>query len=372
MSLPDVLQVLGTFIVPVLAIWGEKRVPLIRWMSPVVLCYVVGIALGNLPGLEFNNDVALQECGLAVALAIPLLLFSTDIVSWTRLARSMVLSFGLCILAGVAGSIGAYFLVGRNLAEGTEMAGMLTGVYIGGTPNMAAIGTALNVSSVSFILLNAADMLVSFAHLMFLLTIAVRLPTWFLPATRKESGSDGQQMELWQSMPPVSSVLRGGGLAALLVGGGWLGWNLAPTGAGDAVAILVITTLAIAASLFSQVRSWVGTQDMGQFLLLVFCVSMGYTTDFVELFSASPIILLYCGVTVVIAVGLHFGLASLLRLDRDTVIITSTAGIFGPHMVGPIALALKNKQVVFSGLISGLVGYAVANYLGMLVAWLLG
>jgi uncharacterized membrane protein len=372
MSFPDVLQVLGTFIVPVLAIWGEKRFALIRWMSPVVMCYVVGIALGNLPGIEFNSNLALQECGLAVALAIPLLLFSTDIVGWTRLARSTVLSFGLCIGAGMAGSIAAYFLVGRNLVEGADMAGMLTGVYIGGTPNMAAIGTALDVSSVSFILLNAADMLISFAHLMFLLTIAVRLPTWFLPATRKEGGNDGRQMELWQSMPPASTVLRGGGLAVGLAAAGWLGSNFAPAGAGDAVAILVITTLAIAASMFSRVRSWVGTQDMGQFLLLVFCVSMGYTTDFVELFSASPVILVYCGVTVVIAVGLHFGLASLLRLDRDTVIITSTAAIFGPHMVGPIALALRNKQVVFSGLISGLLGYSVANYLGLLVAWLLG
>ncbi|MBW2699671.1 MAG: hypothetical protein JRF33_02540, partial [Deltaproteobacteria bacterium] len=45
--------------------------------------------------------------------------------------------------------------------------------------------------------------------------------------------------------------------------------------------------------------------------------------------------------------------------------------IFGPHMVGPVAVALKNKEILFSGLASGLVGYAVGNYLGLALAWLL-
>ena len=58
------------------------------------------------------------------------------------------------------------------------------------------------------------------------------------------------------------------------------------------------------------------------------------------------------------------------RVDVDTAIITSTAAVFGPPFVPPIADALDNKGVLLSGLTTGLVGYAVANYLGLGLAWL--
>jgi uncharacterized membrane protein len=64
-------------------------------------------------------------------------------------------------------------------------------------------------------------------------------------------------------------------------------------------------------------------------------------------------------------------LCTLFRIDRDTTIITSTATIFSPPFVPPVALALKNKEIMVSGITSGLVGYAVANYAGVALAWLL-
>lgn len=63
-------------------------------------------------------------------------------------------------------------------------------------------------------------------------------------------------------------------------------------------------------------------------------------------------------------------MASLFRIDADTVLITSTAAIFGPAFVGQVAVALRNKEVVLSGIITGLVGYAVGNYLGIFIAYL--
>jgi uncharacterized membrane protein len=68
---------------------------------------------------------------------------------------------------------------------------------------------------------------------------------------------------------------------------------------------------------------------------------------------------------------LHFFLASLFKIDTDTILITSTAGIFGPPFVGPIAKALKNEEIIVSGITTGLVGYALGNYLGYFVFWVL-
>jgi uncharacterized membrane protein len=111
---------------------------------------------------------------------------------------------------------------------------------------------------------------------------------------------------------------------------------------------------------------------MGQFLLLIFCVAIGLTADFTKLLAGPPLIFVVTAIVVGGSVALHFLLSFLFRIDRDTVIITSIAGIFGPHMVGPVAMNLGNRQILFSGIASGLVGYAAGNYLGMLLAWLLG
>ena len=53
-------------------------------------------------------------------------------------------------------------------------------------------------------------------------------------------------------------------------------------------------------------------------------------------------------------------------------LVTSTAALFGPAFIGPVSVRLGNRPIFVSALMSGLVGYAVGNYLGLLVAWLLG
>ena len=49
----------------------------------------------------------------------------------------------------------------------------------------------------------------------------------------------------------------------------------------------------------------------------------------------------------------------------------STATIFGPPFIGPVARALRNRELMVSGLTTGIMGYAVGTYLGLAVAWLL-
>jgi uncharacterized membrane protein len=71
------------------------------------------------------------------------------------------------------------------------------------------------------------------------------------------------------------------------------------------------------------------------------------------------------------SLALHVALCRLTDIDRDTTVITSTAALFGPAFIGPVSVRLGNRGVFVSGLMSGLVGYAVGNYLGLFVAWTL-
>jgi uncharacterized membrane protein len=64
-------------------------------------------------------------------------------------------------------------------------------------------------------------------------------------------------------------------------------------------------------------------------------------------------------------------LAAIFRIDTDTVLITSTAAVFGPAFVPTVAAALKNRAIIVSGLTTGVVGYAIGNYAGIALAYLL-
>lgn len=150
------------------------------WGS-VLVCYALGLGLAHLPGWAPDPDLANTASVVAVALAIPLLLFSLDVVRWVRLAGRAALSFGLCVVSvAAAGSVGALLFRDR-VARDADVVGMLAGVYTGGTPNLAAIGVALGVPPETFVTLNAADIVVSTIYLPFLLAVAPRLYARWLP-----------------------------------------------------------------------------------------------------------------------------------------------------------------------------------------------
>ena len=132
-----------------------------------------------------------------------------------------------------------------------------------------------------------------------------------------------------------------------------------------------MTTLAIFLSFLRPVRNLPGTYESGQWILLVFCIGIGSLANFEMLISLSPWILVYTAVVLFGTIGLHLVLCGGFKVDRDTWIITSTAAILSPAFVGVVADRLNNREVVVSGVTSGLIGFAVGNYLGVSIALLL-
>ena len=107
--------------------------------------------------------------------------------------------------------------------------------------------------------------------------------------------------------------------------------------------------------------------------MLAFCVALGLLIRAESLLRMESLaVFAYIAAVMFGAILLHFFLAYVFRLDRDTVLITSTAAVFGPPFVAPVVEAIGNRAVLISGLTSGLVGFAVGNFLGISFAELLG
>lgn len=368
-----VIQVLFCVLFPAVAIWAAERFRVARFLGPVTLCYVAGVLAANLPGVRLSSDTSMRVSEVAVPLAIPLLLFSTDVREWPRLARSLLISFVLACVAAVvsAGLVGWFFR--EKTDEWWKIAGMLVGVYVGGTANMAAIGQMLEARSETFILLNAADLVAGGTYLIFLLTFAQRLLLRFMRPFTAASHHEpfehpGERLGSW-TRHHLKGMGLGFALAALIVAV-VVGGTMAVLGRLEAgPALLGITTLGLVASLSKRIRALEGAYELGEYVLLIFCVAMGSLADMRLLGGGSVMLALFVVLVMGLAILLHVALSTLLRIDADSTLICSTATIYGPAQIGPVAAALKNRSLVGPGLTLGLAGIALGNYLGLATAW---
>ena len=359
---------------PFLVMWAEKRARLVRWISPIVICYLVGILIGNIPGIILNRDVQEIAYMISVVLAIPLLLFSANLPLLFKQVRPALFSFFLGILGVVLVSTLAFLVFRDRIFDAHAASGMMIGCYTGGTQNMSAIGIALNVEEEVFVLLNSADIVFSGIYLLFLLTAAHKIMGRVLPSYRQKLKiKEIEKEDEAETVRQGKGVHVLAGLAlALVVAGISLGASLLIFGELLLpVVILLITTLGIGASFFRKVRALPSTFSTANYMLLVFALAVGSMANFRELLEASSALFWFCGFVVFGSILAHYLLAILFRVDRDTLIITSTAAIFGPAFIGPVANAIGNKDIITIGIALGLIGYALGNYLGLGLAYIL-
>jgi molybdopterin-binding protein len=167
---------------------------------------------------------------------------------------------------GLFGDGGARSLAFRaeGLPAAHELAGLAVGVYTGGTPNLAAIKTALGIDETRFLVFNAFDTLVGAAYLMFMLTLAPRLAMrWLRPqqdtaavdaAASDASMHDEDYRELL-TRAGLGAAARSLGVAVLVVGAAvGLGQTMGGANA-TAITIALLATFGLLASLVPAVRA---------------------------------------------------------------------------------------------------------------------
>lgn len=363
-------------VVPALAIWAADKNKLAKTLGPVVLAYAAGIVVANLPGVHLDETFGTNVAGGAVLIAIPLLLFSTDLKKWVSLARNLLVSFACACVAAVVAAFAVGWAYRGATPEWWKIAGMLVGVYVGGTANMSAIGFALHTRQETFVVLNASDVLCGGAYLFFLLSVAHRMLSKVLKPFAGEPHHEliehpGETLSKW-TRKHVKPMALSFGLTVVFAGVSValsmlrLDGSLGPVQIG--IVMLGVTTLGIGASLFKKVRELDGSFELGEYALLIFCVATGSLADVSKVTGTSLTLLSFVFIVMVSAAIIHFALCRVFGIDVDTAIISSTATIFGPPFIGPVAAAIKNRSLVGPGLTLGLAGIALGTYLGLATA----
>ena len=380
-----IILVAGFCLIPAGVLRLCRRYSFLGKIGPVLLLYAIGIIIGNI-GLMPGQMPAVQEIlsNAMVPLAIPLMLFSCRF----RMsgARSQILALVTGLVSVTAAVVIGYLIFGKDIPEGAKVGGMLTGVYTGGTINLAALKTMLGVYEETYILMNSYDILVSFLYLSFLLAIGIKLFRSFLP---NEAGSftkndaDAIQAEIdKENENPYKGLFTREGMAQA---GKMLGLTLLIVGASAGVAlillesmfmtifILMLTTLGIAFSFVRKVRETKYSYDIGMYFIYIFCIVVASMADLSKLDFVGGIGLLgYLLVAVFGSLLLQVIFAKILKIDSDMMVISSVTFINSPPFVPMMAAAMKNKDVLIPGLTIGVIGYAVGNYLGFVMSQFLG
>jgi len=376
---------LGLFYVvfPAVIIYLCEKVPFLEKMGPVVLAYLIGFTLGNIKFLpEGSESVQSLVATLTIPLAIPLLLFSVDVKKWTKVAGKALISMVIAIAAVVVIIIVGNTWFSGQIADVWKVSGMLVGVYTGGTPNLAAIKTALNVDSNVYIIVHTYDTLLSTVYIIFFITIARKLFLTILPEFHftNENGIGKAGPDHIEDVHPYAGMFARGKFFHLMkaflfsigifaIAGG-LSLLVSPNSS-MAVAILTITTLGIGLSLVPSINKIDKTFQLGMYLILIFCLDVASMANIHKIAGTSPDLFFFVFLAIFGSLFLHVLISSFFKIDADTVIITSTAMICSPPFVPVVASALKNKEIIVTGLTTGVIGYAIGNYLGIFLAYLL-
>jgi uncharacterized membrane protein len=417
-----ILLVVFYFAFPLVIIYLCKKWSFLQKMGSIVLAYGFGLLIGStgilpqgsngyklalegkgsLPRTEvesliiqgkattgdlFVNQIAqVQDIipSIVVPLAFPLLLFSLNLKRWLRYAKKGFISVLLALIAGLVMVTVGFFIWKDSIPESWKLAGMFEGIYAGGTPNFVAIKMALNVDANLFVIVSTYDMIVGAFLVLFFITIAPRLFRLILPPFEESKGIRGDEAEILsqtENLEDYSGMFKKGvflpllgalGISILIFafsGGLALILNKLPM---MVVVILSITTLGLLLSLSKYINRIEKTFQLGMYLILVFSLTVASMANIRTMFGIGMLnLILFITWCYFGSLVLHIILAKIFRIDADNFLITSAAFIFSPPFVPLVANALKNKDVIVTGITGGIIGYIVGNYLGVALAYFL-
>lgn len=357
-----------------------------RRLSPVLWIIFTSAIVSNLGLIPTDAPLYGTLVGVAVPFAVAVILFTVRLSDVRDAGTPMLAAFVLASIGTVLGVAAASLaldpLLSRALpGESWKLAGPYTGTYIGGSLNFFALWTALDIRNPDLLAAaNAVDNLTIFP----LYTVWMVIPAWL--AGRWATADRWKVHEgVGQAAPgePEAPRMDLSGVVTLVFLGflvmavsEWSKSSVIDRFAPWIPTILIVTTLALVVAQLPRVRHLGGASEVSDFAFYLFFAAVGAMIDFYQAVILSPALFVY----VTIIMGVHFtwiyGMGRLLRMDVGVLTIASVATKSGPPLVVPVCEAKGWKHLVLPGIVAGMLGYAVGNYVGwaaaVLVRTLLG
>ncbi|QZE13907.1 DUF819 family protein [Halosquirtibacter laminarini] len=348
------------------------KIKFFQKIGPIALAYIIGIMLHLLIPINYDEFYHTQETmsSILILIAMPLLLFSIDLKKEIQRNKSVLLSFMIGISCLFVAVISGVILFKDRIINIHDLSGMVTGLYSGGTPNLASMKEALQIEPDSFLIVHSLDFLIGSPLLFFFMTIAARLFRNFLPV--KEVQETDPSIENRESLFVIKKdVYKGIGISVAIVLisiviGQQFQERLQPI-----LIILLNTTLAIVASSIKRVNSLRGNYRMGNIFIIGFSLVLANMADFSKFsWGNNFFTFLFMLWVIILSFILHLLVAKIFKRDADQTLIAMVALYYSPAFVPVVSSSIKNRSILVFGIIIGMLGFTFGNYIGIIMYYL--
>ncbi len=301
-----------------------------------------------------------------VPVAIALFLFRADLIKVFAEGGRVLIAF----MAGMAGSVAGallaalFFDLGANEAK---IAAVFSATYTGGSLNFVAVADALRFEDASQ--LSAALAIDNILGVGFIIVLNL-LAGWRLLQTRFHWRGES----VWGEAAVAERAEEGApSLFQLLTA---LAIAVSVTAASETIAgalgiadysLLVLTVLMTAVATVGRnfLARLRGEDVLAMIFMYLFFAIVGAGADVNGILSAAPG--MFWMVLMIFAVHLVFLTAAgaFFKLNYAELIVASLACIAGPPVAAAIAILFKWRNLVLPGILTGILGYVLGNFVGI-------
>ena len=378
------------------SIWMEQTYAWASKISGAIIALICALLLTNLKIIPASAPIFDDVVwGFAVPMAIPLLLLQVNLSKIWKETGRMLGIFLIGALGTVAGAVLGVLILGKFIPNLPYVAAMMTGSYIGGGVNFAALALEFDVGEIKAAATVADNLLMAlyfFALLMFagMKFFRAHFTHPHIDAVLESGDTEGaktQAAAYWSrkdiSLKDIAMnfayavlVVFAAKLIAAFIGGlipdTGVVLHMLHTFFGSEY--VWITTVSMACATFGekQVAKLSGSQEIGTYLIYLFLFVIGVPASIVKIVQETPLLLVFTGIMVLVNMLFCFIGGKLLHFDLEDIILASNANIGGPTTAAGMAISQGWSALVGPVMLVGTFGYVIGTYLGILVGGVLG
>jgi len=313
-------------------------------------------------------------------MAIPLLLFSANIVKIIKESGRLITIYLIGSGAIVIGAIISFFVI--NIGPETfKVAGVFIATLVGGSVNFVAASQTLNFDHSSlFTTAMAVDNFGIQFYLIFLFYLPfIKFLQKYYPELKdiEEDAEENPRKETEEKEKvSIESIVYALSIAGLVTwASAWIGGLLQQLFHTKANLNLLVVTLlmTLIVSIFPKFFEKLEKVafSMGMSMLYIFLAVVGAAPNLKAVFLAGPGIFFFATLTLVIQFVIMMGLGKIFKFSLKEIAIASCANVSGPTLSAPMAAAFKVKNLITPAVLVGILGYIIGTFLGVSVGfWL--
>ncbi|WP_426392691.1 DUF819 domain-containing protein [Mammaliicoccus sciuri] len=372
-----------------ISIFLEQRYQFAAKLTGAIIALVGAMILSNLNIIPIESPVYDQVWEYVIPLAIPLLLFRSNIFKIWKESRRLLFIFLISSVGTVVGVGAGFLLLHQFIPELDKIGAMMTGSYIGGGVNFAALSTKFQTPGE----LVSATVVADNSVMAFYFIVLIMLPNmtfikkYFKRLYNSNDDANSNQAEAYWKRNEISlkDIAYSISIAFVLVAisfkiseivNEYIPKNnhfmeILVSIIGDQFLLLTTLTL-ITVAMFSKFFENLNASDeLGTFLIYIFFVVIGVPASIPIIIKTAPLLFIFVAVILIFNLSITLCFGKLFKFNIEEMLLASNANAGGPTTAAALAISKGWQGLVGPILIIGTLGYVIGNYVGTLMGYFL-